>query len=255
LLSGRAMGLGKETGMRKTHGGGRGRVELAPMPLDEEGRIRAAVDGWSELSEMPDELAWLIGCVMATGDSENGFDSGVSTFWPATGEANGGVPMPAAEDDWFMELAKKDRLLAWKMAAYGRAVDDGLLAAVSGELEEMALSKRAQREILEWKAVDEIPGWVAGAIGEALADACDRDGQALMRAVRRQAPELTGAALAARAGLSGLGPWLSRVAADEPVRGIKLGLEAVLRSVETLSASGEGGAGVVMAPAYSWGAC
>ena len=51
-MSGRAVALGKETGMSEKDVQvivGSGRVRLAPTPLDEELRIRLGVDGWSEL--------------------------------------------------------------------------------------------------------------------------------------------------------------------------------------------------------------
>src|SRR5688500_4640151 len=163
VLSGRAVALGKETGMSEKDVQvivGSGRVRLAPTPLDEESRIRLAVDGWSELSEMPGELAWLIGYIVATDDLENSFECGVSRFWPPAERGGREAPLPAGED-WFLELAKKDRLLAWKMAVYGRTVDDRLLAAGSSA-EGRGLSRRAQREIEGWSEVDEIPGRVAG---------------------------------------------------------------------------------------------
>lgn len=203
------------------------------MPEDDEERIRVAVDHWGKLSEMTDELAWLIGFTLAHQGAGLGLGLAVEHFKvdvPSDAvRIDEHVLLPGTEEDWFKALVRRDRLTAWRVATLAEIIDDRLVSAIFDDQNRLRWLERVQGAIEKWTDFDEIPDEAAVIVAMSVGKLGSEE--AALAAMRYHAPEMGGMLEETRKEDGIEWPmWLGWVAANDPVKGIKVAAEAALRS-------------------------
>ncbi|HET7770083.1 MAG TPA: hypothetical protein VFN74_15000 [Chloroflexota bacterium] len=204
-------------------------------------RFLLAVDGWERPSEMADGVAWLIAATLLLNASAKSIRGALDHFGVEEAAAGDGPPMVAldAEDDWVSRLVRRDRLTAWKVGLYAQLLDHQLCAAVDNHAGQKRWASESQRIVAEWSEIDKIPEGVAAMVVNTLARlSAERD---RLAALVRQAPEevphldelrtLGGAAWT---------DWVVPLTICDPVLGIKVALEGMMRREARETGRGRG---------------
>lgn len=187
-----------------------------------------AVEHWQRPSEMLDEIGRFVPLVVGWTVEGEGLAEGARRY--ARFEANG-VDLSSfrAWDELIGRLVARDRLRAWKLALYGWLdLERAWLLVSPNERAQCAMDHLIATLDEQWTSLDDMPPGVAARYAYALAGKVSP--QHGIDAIARQRPALLRTIVASPVrDIVPIPPWLLQLANQDPVRALKIGLEAFLR--------------------------
>ena len=191
--------------------------------------VRGSVEHWQKPSEMFDELAQLIALAVGWSLHGEGLVEGARRYAPSESRGVDLLSHPAWTT-FIQRLVTRDRLRAWKLALHGWLETERRLLLLSPN----EAARRARDELAitldrQWATLDDMPPAVAARYAYALI--VQAQPEHTTATIARLQPSLLFTVAAYQPSSGGPIPtWLLDLAAAEPIRTFKLGLEAFLRS-------------------------